>query len=374
VSSRLLISGGGTAASNNLIASLRAADPSLSIAACHSDRFVLKKSVADRRYLVPPASHRAWAQAIGRIIRSEKVDLLIPTSDGDVRALSDRRATIPCRLFLPRPATIARCQDKYALSRRLAACGVPSPVTHLVTNVDRLDELFRRLGRPSRAWCRLRTGSGAMGATPVTTPAQARHWIASWQAIRGIPTASFTLSEHLPGRDFGCQSLWKDGALVLIKTYERLSYLGMGSQPAAASSVAILSKTVVDLRVVDICTKAIRALDARASGVFSVDLKENAHEVPCITDVNAGRFSSATPIFDRVGKHNMAITYVLLALDEPVELRDEYDAVEDYYMLRDVDAPPAIFHADDFFHGIEEARRPRRVGKPGGPRPWERRR
>ena len=53
-----------------------------------------------------------------------------------------------------------------------------------------------------------------------------------------MPVAAFLLSEYLPGRDFGCQSVWKDGELVLIKTYERLSYLGMGSQPSRVSSVA----------------------------------------------------------------------------------------------------------------------------------------
>ena len=37
-----------------------------------------------------------------------------------------------------------------------------------------------------------------------------------------MPVTAFVLSEYLPGRDFGCQSVWKDGKLVLIKTYERL--------------------------------------------------------------------------------------------------------------------------------------------------------
>src|SRR6266851_926466 len=44
MSRRLLLTGGGTGASNNLIRSLRAADPSLSIASWNDDRFVLKKS------------------------------------------------------------------------------------------------------------------------------------------------------------------------------------------------------------------------------------------------------------------------------------------------------------------------------------------
>jgi carbamoyl-phosphate synthase large subunit len=356
MSARLLISGAGTPASNNLIRSLRAGDPSLRIAAFHSDRFVLRRSDADRRYLVPLAGHPAYRSALRRIIGAERPDLLIPTSDGDVRALSRLRAKIPCLLFIPRHATIEACQDKYELSVRLRKRGIPSPLTYPVTSLARLGSLFRRLPARPRVWCRMRTGSGSMGAIPVTRPEQAGSWIRHWQAMRRVRVDAFTLSEYLPGRDFGCQSLWKDGTLILIKTYERLSYLGMGGNPGQVSSVATLAKTVREPRVVDICARAVRALDPGASGVFSVDLKENADGVPCITDVNVGRFSSATAVYDQTGKHNMAITYVHLALGEPVDLREEYDVAEDYYVLRDVDMPPAVFHADDFFDGIEEAR------------------
>ena len=45
---RLLVLGAGSGASNNLIGSLRA-DPSFHIVGCHADRFVLKKSLADRK-------------------------------------------------------------------------------------------------------------------------------------------------------------------------------------------------------------------------------------------------------------------------------------------------------------------------------------
>src|SRR6266508_911546 len=356
MSARLLMSGAGTPASNNLIRSLRAADPSLRIAGCHSDRFVLRRSEADQRYLVPPSRHPAYGAALRRITEAAKTDLLIPTSDADVRAMSRLRRRIPCRLFLPRHAMIEACQDKYELSSRLRQRGIPAPLTYVVTDLGRIGGLFRRLPPRSRVWCRMRTGSGSMGAIPVTKPGHARNWIRHWQAMRQIPASSFTLSEYLPGRDFGCQSLWTDGTLILIKTYERLSYLGMGGNPGVVSSVATLSKTVREPRVVDICARAMRALDPRVSGIFSIDLKENADGVPCVTDVNVGRFSSATAVYDMTGKHSMAITYVRLALGEPVDLRDEYDVAEDYYVLRDVDMPPSVFHADDFFDGIEEVR------------------
>jgi hypothetical protein len=170
--------------------------------------------------------------------------------------------------------------------------------------------------------------------------------------MRGVPVASFLLSEYLPGRDFGCQSVRKDGKLVLIKTYERLSYLGMGSQPSRFSSVAALAKTVFEPKVVDTCVRAIKLLDARASGVFSIDLKEDARGIPCITEVGVGRFTSATNIFDMVGKHNMARTFVQLAQGKRIRIEDSYEATPDCYMMRDLDGPPRIFHASQFADNV----------------------
>lgn len=354
MATRVLVMGAGTGAGNNLIRSLRTGDPTLFIVGCHDDRFVLKKSSADRNYLVPPSSRSAFAPALRRVIQSEKVDFLIPTTDLDVWVVSRLRSKLHCRLFLPGNATIELCQDKYNLTAFLRSRGLPSPVTYPVTDLDRLEAVFRQLPRRSRVWCRIRTGSGSMGALPVRSPEQARRWIRCWEEMRGVPATSFTLSEYLPGRDFGCQSLWKEGRLILIKTYERLSYLGTGGLPGQVSSVAALAKIVLEPRVVEICTQALHALDAKASGAFTVDLKEDASGVPCITEINAGRLSSATNIFDLTGKHNMALTYVRLALGEPVDIREEYDVAEDYYMLRDLDTLPGIFHAEEFFEGIEK--------------------
>jgi hypothetical protein len=188
----------------------------------------------------------------------------------------------------------------------------------------------------------------------VNTPEDARAWIGYWERMRGVPAANFTLSEYLPGRDFACQSLWRDGRLVLIKTVERLAYLGAETRASGTSSIASLAKTVKDVRVVETCLRAIRALDPNASGAFSVDLKENAAGVPCVTEINAGRFITMMNFFDLTGTHNMSATYVRLALDEPVAIADPNDVVEDRYLVRGVDAVPAIFSADDLFEGIEE--------------------
>jgi carbamoylphosphate synthase large subunit len=356
VGHRLLVTGAGTGASINLMRGLRAADPSFVIVGCHSDRFVLAKSTADRNYLTLPATDRGFLRTLERVIRQERVDLLMPTSDAEVSVLARSRARVPCRLFLPRPSVIELCQDKYRLNLRLRRVGVPAPVTYAVTSLRTLERTFRRLPTRSLAWCRIRAGSGSLGAIPVRSLAQARSWIEYWRDMRGVPPTAFTLSEYLPGRDFSCQALWKDGTPILVKTLERLSYVSGGSNPSRTSSVAHLAKTVNEPRVVDVCARAIRAIDPAASGTFNLDVRENAGGVPCITEINAGRFPSGFLLHDLTGKHSVAATFVSLALGEPVELRDEYDAAEGWYSVRDLDTAIGIFHSDELFDRIEDAR------------------
>lgn len=357
MSARLLVTSAGSGASGNLVRSLRAGTGSLTIVGCHDDQFILRNSTADRNYLVPPLPHPTWARALRRIVAAEKIDLVIPTSDPDVAALSRVRGRLAGRLFLPRAAAVERCRDKYRLAEWLRARGVPAPHTYRVTDLRHLERVFERLGNPSRAWCRIREGAGSRGAAPVAGPDQARSWIRYWRDMRDVPVSAFTLSEYLPGRDFGCQSVWKDGRLALVKTYERLSYLGSASQPSEVSAVGALTKTVCEPGVVEIALRAIRAVDRKASGVFAVDLKEDADRVPRVTEINAGRFTSGTNLLDLTGKHNMTAVYLQLARGEAVDLHEEYEGTEHHYMLRDIDAVPRVFHADEFFDGVEDARR-----------------
>jgi carbamoyl-phosphate synthase large subunit len=353
---RVLVSGAGTGASNNLVRSLRAGDPSMVIVGYHDDRFALKKSAANRNYLLPPSRDPGFADALRSLVDRERIHLVVPNDDGAVKAVSEARDGLPCRVFLPRKSVIELCWDKYELTEHLRARGLPVPATYPLTHLADVDAVVDRLGRPRRLWCRIRTGNGSMGALPIAGAGQAKAWIQYWEEMRRVPAQAFTISEYLPGRDFACQTLWQSGRLVLVKTVERLTYFGGTARASGVSSVAALATTVIDPRLVDICHAAVRALDDQATGAFSIDLKEDASGAPCITEINAGRFITMMNFFDFTGRHNMALTYARLALNEPVQIEEPYDAVADYYFVRDVDTLPAIFHADELFEGVRDGR------------------
>ncbi|HEY3230587.1 MAG TPA: hypothetical protein VGJ87_15290, partial [Roseiflexaceae bacterium] len=258
MSIRLLVLEAGSAAGNNLIRSLKTGDPSLLIVGCNDSRFVLKKSAAERNYVLPLSS-RSYRAALRRIIKTERIDLLIPTSDADVLRISELRDRLGCRSFLPRKSVIERCQDKYALTLFLRRRGIPAPLTYPITNTEKIEGLFRRFKPSERLWCRIRAGAGSYGAIPVKSPDQVKGWIAYWERMRAVPPGSFTLSEYLPGRDYCVQCLWDKGTLVLAKMAERITYLDTGS-PSGVSSMPALAKTAFEPHVIAACKKAIRAL------------------------------------------------------------------------------------------------------------------
>ena len=352
---RILLIGAGSGAANSLIRDLRAGDAHLDFVGCSSDRFALAKSSADRNYLVDPTDRPEYVAGLRRIVVEERIDLVIPTSDADVMVIARARRLLPARVFLPSVETVEQCQDKYHLAGRLLAQGVPAPRTCSITELADVERAFEVLGS-GPLWCRTRGGSGSSGAAPVVTSEQARWWISYWSEMRGVPVASFTLSEYLPGRDFFAQGLWNQGELVVIKTCERLSYFVVGGAPSGISSASRLSKTVDEPRVVEICLAAIQALDLVASGTFNFDLREDGSGRPCITEINAGRFPAGSGIFNLTGKHNLALLYLRLGMGEPVDIRAEHDSTDECYQLRDLDALPAVFRPDELFERFEDAR------------------
>src|SRR5262249_30273924 len=154
-----------------------------------------------------------------------RVDLVVPTSDRDVTALCRARAHLGRRVFLPATGVVALCRDKYRLISALRRHGLAAPMTYSMRGAKSVEHIFDRLGAP-RVWCRPRTGTCARGGAAVSTPEEARRWMAVWETMQGVPASEFTLAEYLPGREVLCQSVWWRGRMVLANTFERLAYFG----------------------------------------------------------------------------------------------------------------------------------------------------
>jgi hypothetical protein len=173
--------------------------------------------------------------------------------------------------------------------------------------------------------------------------------------MRGLKAGLFTLSEYLPGRDFTVQCLFNGGEFITAKMYERLAYHVSGTSVSGVSSSASLAKMIFDPNLLKLCVAAIHAVDRSASGVFFVDLKEDEHETPRITEINAGRFANVPTIHDTVGPGNMALAYVRLALNDVHRRQRGSVATRAQYVLRGLDTEPAVFSESELFEDVVDA-------------------
>ena len=357
---RALVTGAGTGSSGNVIRALRAIAPRPHVVGVHHDRFTLKQSLADVAYLTPAYDTRAFIDATVDVVRRERINVVLPTDEDAVRALSDHRARVPIPLFLPRRPTIDLCQDKYALAAFLRTRQVPAPLTYEVRSLKDVDRIFARFPDDELLWCRVRRGSRSQGSIAVASPAQARSWISQWHRLRGVPVSAFTLSEYLPGGHFIVQSLWRDGRLVLVHSIEVLSYFAAGNNPSGVFSLSSLAKSVVTPHATTVSLDAVRAVEPRPSGTYIVELREAADGTPRVTEINAGRFPSGVTALLAVGKHNMVEVFAACALGDRVALDHEDNFLDERYLVRDIDALPGVHVAAELFHGIEDTA-PRRA-------------
>lgn len=358
----VLTAGGGT--SNNLVRSLKHADKGLTLLGCSSDRFFLHLSPAEKRYLVPSlergddAALSHFDAALRALVANARVDLILPGSDADVMllaTLSERRA-FDCHICLPARATIESCEDKFFLNQILIKNSVAVPRTYAVSDKKSLFDAWEALAPKCLAWCRLRRGFASRGATKVSSAQQAWDWISYWHTMRDVAVEDFTLSEFLPGRDYNVQGLWNNGRLMLMKMCERLSYLNAGHNPSGMASTPALAKTVWEPEAIKVCEAALLAVDPRAHGVFNFDLKENGAGVPCLTEINAGRFAMISNLYNLSGCHNMASAFLRMAFGDPVKIDNPYGDGIGYYLIRELDSEPLILSEEQLFAGIEPVR------------------
>lgn len=335
---RILVTGAGGSAASNFIASLRMAPEPFYIIGADVRPFHLELANVQERYLVPRANSPEFVGELNRLIQERDIEFVHAQPDPEVLMLSAHRDQIRARLFLPSHETIALCQDKLALIKVLEDHHIPVAQSLAVNTPEELPGILQTLlQRADRVWLRAVRGAGSRAALPVRRFDQARAWIEYWAEMRGVGWGAFMASEFLPGREFAFSGLWHQGALVTSQARERIEYLYGELTASGQTSTPSIARTVCRDDVNDIATRAVLAVDAAPNGNYSVDLKENSQGVPCVTEINAGRFFTTSNFFAAAGL-NIPYRYAQLAFGEALPPLPRYNPLpEGFYWVRMVD-------------------------------------
>lgn len=312
---RILCTGAGGPAGINFVMSLRAAPEKMFIVGTEADEHYLHLASTDKKVLIPRAKDPNYIQKLNEIIAKEKIEFLHAQPDVEVKVVSENREKINANVFLPSKNAVKACQDKLESALVWKKNNIPVAKTIEIKKEADVDRAFEELGTP--IWIRARTGAGGRGSTPASNRETAWSWIKYWRS-RNVDW-DFIAQEHLPGRNIAFHSLWKDGELVVSIARERVEYIYPYLAPSGIMGTPSVQRTVHDKAVNKIGTEAVLAIDSNFNGIASVDLKENAQGVPCVTEINPGRMFTTSFFFSYASKilcddYRVNIPYLSLGL------------------------------------------------------------
>lgn len=348
---KIMVMGAGGTAGINFIECLRMSKDSYYIVGCDINVWHLELTNVDARYVVPYSIEPGYIEAVNEIIRKEQIDFIHAQPDMEVEIISENRERLESRYLLPSKETIRICRDKMTTNEILSRKKIPVPSSFRIHNINEMKgtiDSIKEISSQQKVWLRAIKGAGSKAALPVKTFRQAKEWIHYWRSTKRLESKDFMISEFLPGKEYAFQSLWYDGRLIVSQARERLEYLMGNLFPSGQSSSPSVAVTVHSRDVNDIATKAVLAIDEKATGVFCIDLKENNKGIPCVTEINCGRFFTTANFFAALGC-NMPHYYIRMGLGEVVGNLPKYNALPaGYCWIRSVDRIPLIVKEGDW--------------------------
>jgi len=334
---RILVTGAGGSPSTNFVRSLRESGEPFHLIGVDCNKYYLQRAETDERHLVPNANEPDYLDVLRSVIGESGAELVYSQPDPEIEMISRHRDTLGARTFLPAHRTIEVCQDKFESFRRWKAAGLRVPETMRIDTEADLERAFREYGSP--VWLRaIVSPGGGKGSFR----AESLHLAKAWMDF-SEGWGNFTAAECLAPESITWSALWKDGELVVAQGRVRL-YWELGNRaPSGVTGITGTGVTVSDAALDDLALRAIRAIDERPNGIFSVDLTYDRRGVPNPTEINIGRFFTTHLFFTRAGL-NLPHLFVKLAFDEPIPplARTTNPLANDLAWVRGMDFLPVL--------------------------------
>ena len=243
----------------------------------------LQRVQTDEKMLMPSAHEDDYLDVMRAVVNENGIDLVIVTRQVEMERVAKERESVGTRTFLPKIETLELCKDKIASNQVWTEAGVPVPPSKFINNREDLEQAFDELG--PELWLRHIGGAGGKGALPVSDMKTGTGWIDlndGW--------GHFMAATRLTTRTVTWESIWQNGKLIAAQGRERHYWEFGGLAPSGVTGITGSGETVSDDAVGEIALKAIRAVDPEPHGLMGVDMTYDHSGVPCVTEINAGRF------------------------------------------------------------------------------------
>ncbi|RLE99583.1 MAG: hypothetical protein DRJ63_04930 [Thermoprotei archaeon] len=317
---RVFVTGAGGVGGVNFTRALRVSPIEFFIVGSDYNPYYINFPFCDVVYRQPRHDSPEYIPFVVSTVKKHDIEFLHPQPEVDAETIAYNREKILCKTLLPPKETFRTGRDKYFTYLALRELGIV-PETKLLSETSDA-ELEEMLAKHGKLWIRARKGAGGRLSLPVSSIEELRTWVKLWKLRLGVGEDTFIVQEYLPGRDLAWDSLWYKGKLVASFTRERLRYIFPHLSPSRVTGTPTVAKIIVEPKVNEVCIKAVKAIDPKATGFFCIDLKEDSRGEVKVTEVNIKAHTTlalwsyiAVKALNLDWRHNLSYTYVALGLN-----------------------------------------------------------
>ena len=334
---RVLISASGSSIGLEVARSLQEADGDETLIGTEVSDWgeTLSGRFCDTVVRLPRGDDPSYREALLECIGQHEIDLAFINTEPEIEAIAPFRDEMPIPLSTPRGDFLEACLSKQWLHDQLAG----TELTARTLEIKREDDIERALSElGSPVWIRCATGPRGRGSIRVDRAEDGWFWIQYWRR-REAGDDCWLAHEYLPGRNLNWTSTWHEGRLVVSTTGECLKYF------LADVAVSGITGNVSHARLVpggpanDAARQAVGQIPGSATGILSVDLREDADGNPRLTEIN-GRNAFRPLLYTRGGVNFPRIYVDLMLYDRLPELPETDAGKAGWEIIRGMDFEP----------------------------------
>lgn len=236
--------------------------------------------LCEKAYIVKPVFHRDYLKELLAIVKKEKIKLIVPTVDLDLKILAvnkEKFDKLGCFVLISNPDVIDICQDKRETFKFLSNAGFDTPYTWSSQAALRKKDL--------RYPCFLKPWDGYAGRGSATV----RNRMELSFYIRTVPNC--IVQEYASGAEYTCDVFVDfDGVVRCVVPRKRLE---------VRSGEVSKAQVAKNPKVMEAAAKAVESLGA-GPGVITVQLIKNGTSKTNIIEINP-RFGGGVPLSIKAG-------------------------------------------------------------------------
>ncbi len=338
---RILITGAGGVAGVNFVRAIKT-NPNHFVVGTEFNKYFSIFPDVDKLINTPRHSDPQFLTIVKDSIKDYKIQFLHAQPTVEMLVLASHRDELGVPVYLPSNIVIQR--DKYAQYQTLAAKNIRIPRFATINSEEELSKDLDKLGFP--LWVRAKSGAGGRLSIKCETVEEISHWIKLWVLKGKAQWSDFVIQQYLPGRDMAWDSLWYEGKLVTSFARQRLDYPFKHLTPSGITGTPTVSKIIHDKKINTYAENAVKAIDDKPHGCYSVDLKEDDNSNPVVTEIDSGKFHTTIGLWGYISTrnlkmdwyYNMPQLYVHLGLNGDMPDTKKYDIYPDnLHLVRQMD-------------------------------------